>query len=785
VTNSPVVCECEQIVYPRTISNLPRQGFVAYRIGDYSGFRAALLRGLPGEVALAAWNPATGDLALQLIEWWAYVSDILTFYNERAANGAYLATATLPGSVERLVQVLGYRPRPGIGARGVLGAVLASTTSGTVTIAQRFAVQSKASAGQQPQVFELDKDTDLALPAVAPVPVAQVVSIPATGSSVPLKGRVGVIRPGDLLVLAPMVAPADPTTNTVLMTVQSVSAEADSAGRTNTRVTFTGPFNLPGDITTYGLYRSTQSMVIFPFEGYTAGNSYDNNTNNLHLASPARSIRVGDFVLEIASSSATPTVRLVTNYSEAVWYANNTPPTQPPSTGIPIGVLHAVVALTTLDKTTTSLAFAFRAVGTIVAEPAGPVPPATTLTLQTTGAFPPVATVGASVLLEDATGNGILTSIESTSPAQGRITLRDPTPSGLTLIPPLVLLFGLVPVSRGKTVAGEVLGSGDATVAGQVFTLQKSPLTYLTGADPAFPSSTLNVSINGVSWTEAASFYGQSPTAQVFVTRQTTDQKTEVVFGDGVSGARLPTGSGNVVATYRYGSGQASPPAGALTTILKPQQGLRSLRNPIAVSGGDDPASPDDVRAYAPASVLTFGRAISANDYEALAVQAPSVARARGVYDWDGSRQRAFLKVYVGDSSGAVASAQQALDAARDTNLPVQVVAAKGLDLVVTFLLVADPKCDRDAVEASVVGALTDPVSGFFSPRRMQIGQVLYESQFVAACLRVPGAVALHQLAFSNAADGSKLSGPRISPGDGGYFTLSPSNVNPPGAPNG
>ena len=44
---------------------------------------------------------------------------------------------------------------------------------------------------------------------------------------------------------------------------------------------------------------------------------------------------------------------------------------------------------------------------------------------------------------------------------------------------PLQLLTNLLPVSRGTTVTGEVLGSGNAALASQSFTLAKSPLTYL------------------------------------------------------------------------------------------------------------------------------------------------------------------------------------------------------------------------------------------------------------------------------------------------------------------
>ena len=78
------------------------------------------------------------------------------------------------------------------------------------------------------------------------------------------------------------------------------------------------------------------------------------------------------------------------------------------------------------------------------------------------------------------------------------------------------------------------------------------------------------------------------PNATVFVTREDNNGKTHVMFGDGVNGARLPTGVNNVVATYRVGAGAASPPAGKLTVIAKSYPGLRSVLNPVAVSGGSD-----------------------------------------------------------------------------------------------------------------------------------------------------------------------------------------------------
>jgi hypothetical protein len=140
------ICTCGQFVHPSVISNPPGLSSIAYRAGDYTTFRHALLLPRAGETELTrpsgakvtqVWRPgAQGDLAVQMIEWWAYLASVLTFYNERVANQAYLRTADLAESVGRLVRLLGYRPRPGIGATGLLAALVNSPRP--LTLPRRF-----------------------------------------------------------------------------------------------------------------------------------------------------------------------------------------------------------------------------------------------------------------------------------------------------------------------------------------------------------------------------------------------------------------------------------------------------------------------------------------------------------------------------------------------------------------------------------------------------------------------------------------------------------------------
>lgn len=419
----------------------------------------------------------------------------------------------------------------------------------------------------------------------------------------------------------------------------------------------------------------------------------------------------------------------------------------------------------------TVVAFGWVSVGTLLNQPfvAWTNSP---LGLAGTGAQPFPSWSGQPILLQDSTGIGIAATAGSAGDNNLALGgLRDPVPS---LQPPFLVLPNLLPVSRGKTVANEVLGSGDANNPAQDFQLSQSPVTYLQRG--ATYASTIVLTVNNLPWTEVASFYGKSPTATVFVTREDNSGNTHVMFGDGINGARLPTGVNNVVATYRVGAGAARPPAGKLTVIAKPYPGLRAVLNPVAVGGGSDPDPPDQIRRYAPQSVLTFGRAVSIFDYQALAAEVAGVTRAGVVWAWNDARQRALVTVYVGDDAAAAAAARTALAAAGDPNRPVLVVQATEVAVALIFTLVVTPGMDTTIISAGVFAALTDTEAGLFGSANMGINQTVFDSQIEAAVLGVQGAVAI--TAFTFYANGAPASGPLFNPGEGGYFTLDHADIN-------
>jgi predicted phage baseplate assembly protein len=285
-------------------------------------------------------------------------------------------------------------------------------------------------------------------------------------------------------------------------------------------------------------------------------------------------------------------------------------------------------------------------------------------------------------------------------------------------------------------------------------------------------------------------FQAQPPDAKVFVTRRDKDQNTTVIFGDGVNGARLTTGAGNATATYRYGSGPGDPrlgrpAAGTVVTVLTPYPGLGSIRNPVPMTGGAAPGTPQQVQANAPDTVLSFGRTISSVDYAAAAARVPSVTRARAQTGWDAQTSRNAVFVYVSGGPDAVAATQAALRKIADPNRPVVVRRATEIDLLIALVVSYDPSVDPSTVQSGIVAALTDPVAGVFAPSAIGIGDALFDSSIYAACHQVAGVVAVRGLtirtitgmAAADYANAPILAGAVHPSGAGGYFALAANAV--------
>ena len=93
-----------------------------------------------------------------------------------------------------------------------------------------------------------------------------------------------------------------------------------------------------------------------------------------------------------------------------------------------------------------------------------------------------------------------------------RTTLQLATPLAYVYDRATVRINANVAVATHGESVQELLGSGDATIPYQTFTLRQPPLTYVSADTPSGSASTLKIFVNDVLWQEAPFFYGRGAT---------------------------------------------------------------------------------------------------------------------------------------------------------------------------------------------------------------------------------------------------------------------------------
>ena len=135
-----------------------------YSPGDRQQFLAQMLAQL-ARTDIADGTPfglrtqALDDPTVALLDAWATVADVIAFYQERIANEGYLRTATQPGSLLALAQLVGYQPRPGLAASVWLAYSLQPDPTDTaVVLPAGLLAQSVPGTGELPQTFETTEE---------------------------------------------------------------------------------------------------------------------------------------------------------------------------------------------------------------------------------------------------------------------------------------------------------------------------------------------------------------------------------------------------------------------------------------------------------------------------------------------------------------------------------------------------------------------------------------------------------------------------------------------------
>ena len=213
---NPCGC-CETPDLTPTVFNRPGLPVLSYRVATQQTALARML------AALTEASQGTGlqllttrdldDPTIAMLDAFAIVADVLSFYDERIANEGYLGTATERLSVLQLARAVGYELTPGVSAstylsfsadsRSLSAAAATPASAAAVDVPAGTPVQSIPAQGQKPQTFETSSD----LQAVAEFnELPLLLTVPGTldpdATELVLRGTTTKLQPGDVLLLA-------------------------------------------------------------------------------------------------------------------------------------------------------------------------------------------------------------------------------------------------------------------------------------------------------------------------------------------------------------------------------------------------------------------------------------------------------------------------------------------------------------------------------------------------------------------------------------------------------
>lgn len=749
---------------PATLFNRPGLAALAYRIGTHSAFKQSFLAALsraefPALQSLR--SRADDDFTIALLDAAATMADVLTFYQERLADEAFLRTASERRSVLELARLIGYELHPGVAASTVLAFSL-DTIEGApeqITIDAGTRVQSIPGPNEKPQTYETIEKIEARGAWNALTAQLTEVHVPAFGDKhLYLKGTGANLKPGDAILLVGQERENDPGREE--WDFRRLSAVTLDAERNRTRIEWldglgtTSPRKvLPAAAPKLYALRTRAGLF-----GFNAPNP---KTLSRQTLSNYKQSVSADWPFAIANK----TIDLDQVYPailEDSWLVLSAPGYQElyrakrvTEGSVANFALSGKTTRVTLDTDENLSLFDgadYR--DTMVFAQSE---------LLEIDEFPIAAPVSGDKVklakIPDGIKVGQLLAASgqdsaSDEPRQELVTVNAIDGIEITVTPPLASSYArksfafnanLAAATHGETVE-EILGSGDASQAFQRFQLKQPPLTYVSAANPSGAASTLEVRLNDVRWDEAETLFGRAPKEHVFISRRDDDGKTAVQFGDGQTGARLSTGGNNLRAKYRKGIGtEGLVQAGQLSMLLSRPLGLKGVTNPLASSGAQDPEQLDDARANAPLRVLTLERVVSLRDYQDFARGFGGIAKALATWTWDG-RQRGVLVTVAGPSGATIlpdgATYQnllKALRAAGDPFVALTVKSYRPASFRFAGKIKIDPAYQSELVLAQAQQALR---AGFAFARR-EFAQPVMLSEVIAALQSVPGVIAV------------------------------------------
>lgn len=299
----------------------------------------------------------------------------------------------------------------------------------------------------------------------------------------------------------------------------------------------------------------------------------------------------------------------------------------------------------------------------------------------------------------------------------------------------------VVRATHGET-RREVAGGGDPTEAMQRFPLKQAPLTFVAAPTPQGVASTLSMWVNDVRWPEAASLSQLAPSQRGYISRRDNEERSSVIFGDGVHGARLPGGADNIRALYRSGIGKGGNAAvGQITLATDKPLGVKAVHNPMRASGGAGPDTLEQARTNAPLAVMALDRLVSVRDYADFARLFAGIGKAGALLLPGAGGQLVQVTIAgiddipIDASSDLYRNLAAALRRFGDPHMRVQLVVRDALALVIEARVALKPDYAWESVGLKLRAAL-NAAYGFAAS---ELGQDVFVSAIIATVQKVDG----------------------------------------------
>ncbi len=277
-------------------------------------------------------------------------------------------------------------------------------------------------------------------------------------------------------------------------------------------------------------------------------------------------------------------------------------------------------------------------------------------------------------------------------------------------------------------------------------------------ASDALPQVTLTENGKGDVWEPVWDLLGSGPEKREFVVEKENDGSAYVRFGDDQCGSR-PASGAQLTARYRVGIGlRGNVGAGAICGIAGADPALVSdslnpviehVTNSMPAGGGTEPESLEQVRQNAPAAFRTQQRAVTLDDYAAMARRCdPELQSAAAVSRWTGSWHTVFLTVDRLAGKVPDAAYQEALkiglEEYRMAGQDLEICAPWPVPLELEMMVCVKPDYCRNEVRTALLErfsnrVLADGSKGVFHPDNFTLGQTVYLSPFYEAAQNIAG----------------------------------------------